>query len=82
MECFLPQCYKRTDTNQFINTRMFYCNLGTESSYFVPELLAVIGSDTTLYKFNVEIVHVFKSFCKGLSSHTLIKTVGWNFTLT
>ena len=48
-------------------------------SNVVPELHAMTVSETTLYKINVEKVHVFKKVCKDPSSLILIKM---NITLT
>ena len=46
---------------------MIYKNLGSEIPVAVPELHAITGYGTTSYKFNFELVHVFKKICKKLS---------------
>ena len=58
-----------------------WVNFG-EISDIVPELYAITVYDTMSCKFHVEKVHVFKTFCKGPSSLTLIKILGLNITLT
>ena len=65
------------DSNQFINIRMIYGNLGNEVSDVVSELHAITGCDTTPYKFNVEKLLVFKKAFKDPSS---VKVMNVTFT--
>ena len=51
-------------------------------SDFVPSLHVITVCDTTSYKFNGEMVQIFKKICKDLSSIIWIKMLGMNITVT
>ena len=61
LDCFLRPGCMAIDSNQFIKIKMIYDNLVSEISDFVQELHGTTICDTTSYKTNVEIVHVFKN---------------------
>ena len=82
IEFFLPTWHKMTDSNQFINIKLFYCSLGCEGSDTVPGLHAITGCDIKLYKFLIETIHVFKNVCEGPYRLTLIKMLRLSFTLS
>ena len=64
------------------NIRIIYNNLRSEMSDFVPGLHVITGCDTTSYKFNGEMVQIFKKICKDPSSIIWINMLGMNITVT
>ena len=67
----------KIDSNQFINIRMIYDNLGNEISDVVFEPHAITGCDITSEKFNVEKVLGFK---KTFTDPSNVKVMNATFT--
>ena len=61
LDCFLLPVCMAIDSNQLIKIKMICGNLVSEISDFIQELHGTTSCDTTSYKTNFEIVHVFKN---------------------
>ena len=75
----------KIDSNQFINIKMIYKNLGSEIFDVIPELYAITGCATTSYKYNIEKFQFSKKIVKKKVPPVfsfLIKMLRLRITLT